>query len=375
MAGLTVPGDPYAWLDAGRSISTLMMQLERELPYAGGPVIDAWRGPAANAFTADWTSRRSRYEDLISHARTAAKAITAFGEKLHDLIQQAANLESTWCGLGLQVMETGAGFMLPPGVDLLPAGTQLSLHQALAESRTAVEKMASDAVGAAEDLTVALGAAIAALEDFELIAVGAAAGYVAGEFRGGLDALHKALDRAGHVVEIAGSLAAVAADDARMFAAQISSYLREGADGERSAAGKLLPEAGRDARAAVAKANWLKGMEVGIAGLVTGIVAVQVVRDARRQGVGASLEEHAGDIASTATADALLAVAIASPGADIGVIAGAAIVAAGAPAIVGVVGGVVVTGAIAWGVGFTVQQVVDHRKAIEHFAERMVADL
>ena len=96
------------------------------------------------------------------------------------LVQQAANLEATWCGLGLHVMETGAGFMLPPGFDLLPAGTQLSLHQTLAESRTDVEKMASDAVGAAEDLAVAIGAAIVALEDFQLIEVGAAAGDVAG---------------------------------------------------------------------------------------------------------------------------------------------------------------------------------------------------
>jgi hypothetical protein len=55
--------------------------------------------------------------------------------------------------------------------------------------------------------------------------------------------------------------------------------------------------------------------------------------------------------------------------------AGVALVAAGAPVAVGVVGAVVVTGVVAAGVGYTVQEVVDHRKAIGHFAERMVADL
>ena len=360
MAGLTVKGDPYAWLDAGRSISTLMMQLESELPYAGGPVVGAWHGPTASAFTADWTSRRSRYEDLISHALTAAKAITAYGEKLYDLVQQAANLEATWCGLGLHVMETGAGFMLPPGFDLLPAGTQLSLHQTLAESRTDVEKMASDAVGAAEDLAVAIGAAIVALEDFQLIEVGAA-GSVLGKYVH--DALEDPSGLLASALTLAGHTAKYAEDESRRYASQLGHDLSQGASEARSVAGRNLRSVAGDARyaKAVGKAAERAGFIVGAAA-----IGVQVLEDRRQKGLWGSLEGQSGNIA---------ALALSGPEDAIGFAAGAALVTAGAPVAVGVIGGAVVAGVVAVGVGYTVQEVVDHRKAIGHFAERVVADL
>ncbi|MGH3192503.1 MAG: hypothetical protein ACRDOL_35695, partial [Streptosporangiaceae bacterium] len=66
MAGLSVKGDPDGWLNAGRTISTLMAQLENEFSDAnmagGAELTRSWSGPAASAFAADWNTRRSRYE-------------------------------------------------------------------------------------------------------------------------------------------------------------------------------------------------------------------------------------------------------------------------------------------------------------------------
>ena len=131
MAGLSVKGDPDGWLDAGRAVSTLMTQLDSELADAnrvsGAGLNSLWQGPAASAFATDWNARRSRYENLIDNARRVAQAITGYGEKLLGLVQTAANLQSTWCSVGLHLLESGAGFMLPPGVESMPTGTQLSL--------------------------------------------------------------------------------------------------------------------------------------------------------------------------------------------------------------------------------------------------------
>ena len=161
MAGLSVKGDPDGWLDAGRTISTLMTQLDSELADAnrvgGAGLTSLWQGPAASAFATDWNARRSRYENLIDNARRVAQAITGYGEKLLGLVQTAANLESTWCSVGLHLLESGEGFVLPPGVESMPTGTQLSLKQALVQSEHDVKQLADDAAGAAEDLAVALG--------------------------------------------------------------------------------------------------------------------------------------------------------------------------------------------------------------------------
>ena len=96
MAGLSVKGDPDGWLDAGRTISTLMTQLDSELADAnrvsGAGLTSLWQGPAASAFATDWNARRSRYENLIDNARRVAQAITGYGEKLLGLVQTAANL-------------------------------------------------------------------------------------------------------------------------------------------------------------------------------------------------------------------------------------------------------------------------------------------
>ena len=184
MAGLSVKGDPDGWLDAGRTISTLMTQLDSELADAnrvsGAGLTSLWQGPAASAFATDWNARRSRYENLIDNARRVAQAITGYGEKLLGLVQTAANLESTWCSVGLHLLESGEGFMLPPGVESMPTGTQLSLKQALVQSEHDVKQLADDAAGAAEDLAVALIAALTALLAFELIEVGVLRGVAVG---------------------------------------------------------------------------------------------------------------------------------------------------------------------------------------------------
>ena len=143
----------------------------------------------------------------------------------------------------------------------------------------------------------------------------------------------------------------IAADNASTFASQMSSDLREGSPGEQSAGGMLLKDAGLKAQRATATAGYVdKLQEFGtpIALLAAnGLTVGEVVYDARRQGLRASLEEHAGDIAATATGDVLEYFAPDCP----------------------------LDGVVAVGVGFTVQAVVNHRKAIGHFAERVVADL
>lgn len=351
MAGLSVKGDPDGWLDAGRSISTLMAQLDSELADANrisGPgLAGQWQGPAASAFAGDWNSRRSRYEDLIANARQAAQAITSYGEKLLGLVQAAANLESTWCSVGLHLLESGAGFMLPPGVESMPAGTQLSLSHALAQSERDVGQLADDAVGAAEDLAVALGAALAALLAFDLIEVGAlrdvADTYLndealTAETHDFLDLGHAALGTASNYFD-------EQADNAGTWAAQVSSYLRDGTPEEQSFAGTELPAAGAEAQSAAATADDIDGLDDALSPvmLVAGnvLTVAQVIHDGQREGYRASLEQNAGNIASATTEDALECF---FPGVPLDSI-------------------------VAFGVGHTVQAIVDHRQAIGHFIE------
>jgi hypothetical protein len=351
MAGLSVKGDPDGWLDAGRAVITLMNQLDSELADAntlsGTGLTSQWQGPAASAFTTDWNNRRSRYEDLIDNARRMAQAITRYGETLLGLVQTAANLESTWCSFGLHLLESGEGFMLPPGAESMPAGTQLSLRQALTQSEHDVKQLAADAIGAAEDLAVALGAALSALLAFDLIEVGAlqgvADGYVSNKFM--VAATHDLLTLGGSSLQAARNYFDLEADNAGTWSAQLSSYLRDGTPDEQSVAGSLLPQAGRDAQTAAANADDMDQLENAVSpwALVAenGLTLVQVVHDGQREGYRASLEQNAGDIASTLTDDGL---EYFFPG-------------------------VPIDGIVAMGVGYTVQTIVDHRQAIGHFVE------
>lgn len=357
MAGLSVTGDPDGWLDAGRAISTLMAQLDGELADAnrvgGAGLTSLWQGPAASAFATDWIARRSRYEDLIDNARRVAQAITGYGEKLLGLVQTAANLESTWCGVGLHLLESGAGFMLPPGVESMPAGTQLSLSHALTQSEHDVKQLAADAAGAAEDLAVALGAAIAALLAFDLIEVGvlrsAVDGFVSEQLS--LPELpHDVMDIGEVGLDARRDYFDAESANAGTWAAQLSSDLRDGTPDEQSVAGSLLPQAGRDAQTAAANADDIDQLDAAVKrwALVAdnGLTLSQVVYDGQREGYRASLEQNAGLIASTATSDAI---AVAFPEAGpVGVAAGD---------IVGA------------GVGYAVQTIVNQRQAIGHFIE------
>ena len=275
MAGLSVNGDPDGWLDAGRTISTLMTQLDNELADAnrvgGAGLTSLWQGPAASAFAGDWNARRSRYENLIDNARRVAQAITGYGEKLLGLAQTAANLESTWCSVGLHLLESGEGFVLPPGVESMPTGTQLGLKQALVQSEHDVKQLADDAAGAAEDLAVALIAALTVLLDFELIEVGALRGVADLYVRGNDDFLHLFSDGLGVTAEFLDD----ASTKAEKYASQLGKALREGDSDERSAAGKLLRAVGRtaeDDKTWESRAN-VAGVAVGSA-----VVGISVCR-------------------------------------------------------------------------------------------------
>ena len=242
--------------------------------------------------------------------------------------------------------------MLPPGVESMPAGTQLSLKQALVQSDHDVKQLADDAVGAAEDLAVALSAALAALLDFDLIEVGVlqgvADGYLSNRFM--VAATHDVLTLGDISLAAAKNYFDLEADNAGTWAAQISSYLRDGTPDEQSVAGSLLPQAGRDAQTAAANADDIHQLDDAVSpwalAAENGLTLAQVVYDGQHEGYRASLEQNAGLIASTATSDAI---AVAFPEAGpVGVAAGAIVAA---------------------GVGYTVQTIVNHRQAIGHLIE------
>jgi hypothetical protein len=88
----------------------------------------------------------------------------------------------------------------------------------------------------------------------------------------------------------------------------------------------------------------------------------EIKDDARQKGVLGSVESHSGDIAS-------LALTIPEGAAGVAI---AGVVLAGAPEAVVAVGAVAAGAVVAAGVGYTVQSIVDHRKAIEHFAESIL---
>ena len=138
--------------------------------------------------------------------------------------------------------------------------------------------------------------------------------------------------------------------NAGTWAAQLSSYLRDGTPDEQSVAGSLLPQAGRDAQTAAANAGDIDQLADVASSLAfvsnNGLTLGKVIYDGQHEGYRASLEQNAGLIASTATSDAI---AVAFPEAGpVGVAAGAIVAA---------------------GVGYTVQTIVNHRQAIGHFIE------
>ena len=146
MAGLMIQGDPGGWSDVGGSLGALAARLETGLSdadaFGAQALARSWYGPAAAAFSAHWAGRRPRYEDLIVLVRRASRAILAYAHTLEDMRARAANLESVWCGVGLHVLYSGEGFMLPPGLESMPPHAQVSLRQALSESARDVEFLA-----------------------------------------------------------------------------------------------------------------------------------------------------------------------------------------------------------------------------------------
>jgi uncharacterized protein YukE len=351
MAGLSVPGDPGDWLDAGRAISTLMGQLETELSdahsLAGPGMANAWYGPASARFAADWSSRQSRYEELIDNAQRAAQAISQYGQSLADMAAQAVRLADIWQSSGLHVLEDA--FVLPPGIESMAPHDQVSLRQALSESATDLDRMWDDGLTAVKDLAVTLGSVIAELEDFGFLEVGFLAGLVH-EFGHELRenpfvTIHDELDA------VKGSFDETA-KVSKAFASRMGRMLRTGDPAERSVAGGELHDAGQAARFA-GKLDKIddaaaKG-SIAIAGLVT---AGEVFVDGQRHGYRVSFEQNAGNIAEVAvTAGIIVGAAVLAPETAIGV------------------GGVVAGAIVAIGVGYTVQGIVDHRKAVGHFLE------
>jgi hypothetical protein len=337
MGSLGLHADPDGWLNAGYSIRTLMDSLDSELYDAdriGGTGLSAhWAGPVAEAFTGNWGGLRSRAEDLIAQGRRAAAAITDFGGRLEDFVKRAADLESYWLSFGLQLGLDGMHFALPWGFGQLSPAHQVSFHQWLSESERDVTALWSDIGAAVDDVVTALESLIAAFEDYAAVELGALS-QAAWSVR---DYFGDTVGRAGDIVAVSAPYFSKLAADADSYASLLSSDVDLADPADQPAVAELAEQAG-------VRAGVLDNLSTAIR--VAGPVALvganvltlkTVIGDARSQGLRVSLEENAGIIASTVTGDALLAV----PG--IGPIAG---------------------GIVAAGVGFTVQEVVDHRKAI-----------
>jgi hypothetical protein len=188
MGSLGLHADPDGWLNAGYSIRTLMDSLDSELDDAdrigGAGLSQSWAGPVAEAFTGHWSGLRSRAEDMIAQGRRAAAAITDFGGRLEDFVKRAADLESHWLSFGLQIGLDGMRFALPWGFEQLSPAHQVSFHQWLTESEQDVTAMWSDIRAAVDDVVTALESLITAFEDFAVLELGAAAGLVGGDLGG-----------------------------------------------------------------------------------------------------------------------------------------------------------------------------------------------
>jgi uncharacterized protein YukE len=364
MTSLSVRGDPQGWVDLGAAISTVAATLESELAGADSncaqPLARSWYGPAAASFSASWASRRSRYEQLIGHLHSAGRAIGGYGQRLWELQQQAWSVESRAIEAGLRVAPLGDGFLLPVEAHLLPAPARMLIEHALADAAQGVERLFADVAAAAEDLLFTLGPVVTLLEDFCL--AGVAAAYLP-ELVRELENQVKPDAVLGHLLDLGHEAEKHLAKEERAYASTLGHDLRSGLTHEvRSTAAPLLRDAGRGAKLAGRFARYGEGVTTVYAWGVTGY---QVISDARREGLTASLEQNAGDIAETAV----------GPLATGAAVAGIVLLAPAAPVAVVAVGGVAIGAVVAVGVGAGVQAIVDHRHGIIHAADGALHDL
>lgn len=354
MGSLGLHADPDGWLNAGYSIRTLMDSLEGELYDAdrvgGTGLSQSWAGPVAEAFTGHWSGVRSRAEDLIAQGRRAAAAIIDFGGRLEDFVRRAAELESYWLSFGLQLGLDGMHFALPWGFEQLSPGHQVSFHQWLTESERDVTAMWSDIEAAVADVVTALESLIAAFEDFAVLELGAlswaardlAGGFVRDTERNPFFLVHDTLQYA------EGPLADAAyAAERYAWLARADVPLADAAD--QPAAEELAASAEQVATTTGVLSNVAKvGSPVALVAANVTTVAV-VGYDIKRYGLRAGLEQNASLIATTVTADGTdAALNLVAPG-------------FGETPL-----GMAIGGVVGVGVGFTVQAVVDHPKAVGH---------
>lgn len=342
MGSLGLNADPDGWLNAGYTIRTLMDSLDSELSDAdrtGGSGLAAhWAGPVAEAFSGHWGALRPRVEDLIGQGRRAASAIIDFGGTLEDFVRRAAQLEGYWLSLGLRLEEGALQFALPWGFEHLPHEHQLSFRQLVTESQRDVTAMWDDIKSAVGDVVTILESLIDAFEDLAVLELGVAAGLAGGYLSGyrtnlaslasdGLSVLSEGLDYAAPRALDAAYDAAVDAGDDGQAVADIATKL---AVGSATAAGVLddLVKFG--------------GPALYVATI--GITALQTYETVEKKGWLNGIEDHAGDWGGLAAGIAVTVLA---------------------PESVPVIGVVVLSGIVAYGVGYGVQRWVnDNRTSI-----------
>jgi hypothetical protein len=348
MGSLGLHADPDGWLNAGYSVRTLMDSLDSELYDAdrigGAGLSQSWAGPVAEAFTGHWSGVRSRAEDLIAQGRRAAAATTDFGGRLEDFVRRAADLESYWLSFGLQLGLDGMHFALPWGFEQLSPGHQVSFHQWLTESERDVTAMWSDISAAVDDVVTALESLISALEDYTVLDVGALS-WAAWSVR---DYFTDTMGRADDILSLSAPYFAKLAADAKSYAGLVSSDVDLADPADQPAAADMAAQAG--VRAGVL-GNLSTAVRVAEPVALVGanlLTLKTVMSDKNTQGWRVSLEENAGIIAGTVTGDAIT------------------VFCDGALPGLGPIVGPIAGGIVAAGVGFAVQEVVDHRKAVGH---------
>lgn len=365
MASLGVLGDPDGWLHAGGTMSSVIQQLEGELSDADGSggtgLRPHWYGPVADAYQDAWQQRRSRYDDLIGHAKPGITAISDFAARMIDFQRTALNLEQKWLGTGLVLTADGLRFTLPAHHASLSQDLKQGI-ELLGESERDVAEMWRDIDGAVQDLDTALRSAASVLEDFGLLGVPEVAFLVswaqtgAGKLSrdladGALDGIHEFSkgmhDIAKKYGEDVDELKQMFDDDPDLgIQARLSSL-------ERTAARVTVIG---DKYAGVAKYGGWVLLGVGAA------VTWQETRESiHKDGVERGIEEHIGDWTALATGPEtgiLVGGAIAGGALALGLGAVAAGSALGAAAVVVGVGALTAVACV--GVGWVVQHATQH---------------
>lgn len=377
MTSLGVFGDPESWIQAGDAVTRAVQRLQGELRDAdsqgGAGLAPNWHGPVADSYQEVWRQRYERHRGIVDQATPAVSALRDFGAALARFQQDAVDLEGKWLRAGLVLSADGLEFMLPVHHASLPQEMKNVFEVALGEARRDVADMWQAVEGAVDALVSVLKWVAEGLEDvalFEWALAGEGVEFFLGwaELTGhGLEkeSLHGLYDVVEKAVldPLIRPLVAQASEDVEIARTLSKFFYHHGNAAVRQDL-KLIRATAEDHYRLVdlgEKAVRWAGPALAIATAIPDVV--HTCHDIGQHGVAGGLER--GDNVQNLTEDVLgigLAVGLAA-----GV--GAGVIAAAPPIAV-----FVVSTAVIVGVGWSVQQMVNHRAAIGHATVTAVHD-